>query len=206
MNDLPHPAQQKLINLLRDNQDEPLSIRELMDAIDAKSPSVVQHHLIQLERKGYLKRNPNNPRDYQILADSPDKQITYLNLYGMAQCGPNGGVLDGNPIDRIPVSSRLLSFPASQAFIVKAKGTSMKPRINSGDLVIAKKAPDVENNQIAVCVNDGEVLIKKIQKIYKSPNEITYNLISINPDQPAFTASRNFHIEGEVKGVLKYTV
>jgi repressor LexA len=206
MNSLLHPAQQKLIDLLRDNQDEPLSIRELMQCIDAKSPSVVQHHLMQLERKGYLKRNPNNPRDYQILADRPDKQITYLNLYGMAQCGPNGGVLDGNPIDRIPISSRLLSFPSTQAFLVKARGTSMKPRINPGDLVIAKKIQDVENNQIAVCVNDGEVLIKKIQRIYKSATEITYNLISINPDQPAFPASKNFHIEGEVKGILKYTI
>lgn len=201
-----HSAQLKLLTLLRDNKDEPLSIRQLMDEIEAKSPSVVQHHLVQLERKGYLKRNPNNPRDYQILADSPDKQFTYLNVYGMASCGPRGTIFDGNPIDRISISTRLLSFASCDAFIVKARGTSMKPRIYPGDLVVAKKAQDIENNKVAVCVNNGEVLIKKIQKIIKKSGEITYNLISINPEQPAFPASEDFRIAGEVKLVLKYTI
>lgn len=206
MSDYIHPAQIKLLALLKENRDEPLSIRELMEEIDAKSPSVVQHHLMQLEKKGYLKRNPNNPRDYQILADSPDKQFTYLNVYGMASCGPKGTIFDGDPIDRISISARLLSFASADAFAVKARGTSMKPRIYPGDLVIARKTPDVDNNKIAVCINNGEVLIKKIQKISKQSGEVTYNLISINHEQPPFLASEDFRIAGEVKLVLKYTV
>ena len=159
-----HPAQKKLIDILKDNFAEPLTIRQLQEYLGVSSPSVVQHHIFQLEKKGFLRRNPSNPRDYQILADSPEKRVVFINLYGMAQCGPSGSMLDGNPIDRIPVATKLLGFPASQAFLVKAKGTSMIPKINPGDLVIAKKSSDAPDDSIVVCCNNGEVLIKKDPK------------------------------------------
>ena len=58
----------------------------------------------------------------------------------------------------------LLGFPASQAFLVKAKGTSMIPKIYPGDLVIAKKSNHAADESIVVCCNNGEVLIKKFRK------------------------------------------
>jgi len=105
-----HQSQTKLLEILKQNWDEELTIRDLQNRIGASSTSVVTHHLFQLEKKGYLKRNPDNPRDYQILL-GPEKQIAYVNEYGPGQCGPNGSLLDGNPVDRIAISSRLLTFP-----------------------------------------------------------------------------------------------
>lgn len=192
-----HPIQKKLLELLIKNIDDQLTIREMQNILDVSSTSVVAHHLTQLEKKGYLKRNPANPRDYQILKDAPEKQITYLNLYGLAHCGPNGSVLDGNPVDRIPISIRVISFPSAEAFMVKAKGDSMEPKINEGDLVIARKTDDADSGSIVVCVNDGEALIKKIKK-----EERNIILISLNPKYQPFLASRNFKIEGEVRGVI----
>ena len=104
-----HVAQQKLIKILKNNITDPLTIRELQEELGVSSTSVVHHHIQQLEKKGYLRRNPSNPRDYQILADSPDKKITYINLYGLAHCGPEGRILDDDPIDRIPIASQILS-------------------------------------------------------------------------------------------------
>jgi repressor LexA len=153
--------------------------------------------LRQLEKNGYLKRNPYNPQDYQVLKDAPEKQITYLNLYGLAHCGPNGSVLDGNPVERIPISIRLISFPSAEAFMVKAKGDSMEPKINESDLVIARKTDDADSGSIVVCVNDGEALIKKIKK--EGRNVI---LISLNTKYQPFLAARNFKIEGEVRGII----
>ena len=89
-----HPTQKKLLVILKDNLDDPLTIREIQDILNISSTSVVAHHINQLEKKGYLKRNPNNPKDYQVLTDSPEKLITYLNLYGLANCGPKGSILD----------------------------------------------------------------------------------------------------------------
>ncbi|MFA5749743.1 MAG: ArsR family transcriptional regulator, partial [Candidatus Shapirobacteria bacterium] len=92
------PVQQKLLSTLKNNINNPLTVRELQEDLDLSSPSLVQHHIVQLEKLGYLKRNPTNPRDYQIVSDGPEKLITYLNLYGLAQCGPKGSLLDGDPI------------------------------------------------------------------------------------------------------------
>ena len=194
-----HRVQKKLLELLIKNIDNPLTIREMRDLLNLSSTSVVVYHLRQLEKKGYLKKNPYNPRDYQVLKDAPEKQITYLNLYGLAHCGPNGSILDGSPIDRIPISSRLLSFPSSEAFMVKAKGDSMEPKIHNGDLVIARKTNDANNGDIVVCVNDGEALIKKINK-----KGTIIILVSLNQKYDPFIAGKDFRVEGVVKGVLSY--
>lgn len=173
----------------------------MQEILGVSSTSVVAHHLKQLEKNGYLKKNPYNPRDYQVIKGSPEKQITYLNLYGLAHCGPNGSILDGSPIDRIAISTKLLTFPSSEAFMVKAKGDSMIPKINEGDFIIAKDNRNPENGSIVVCVNDGEALIKKI-RIEKDKNKKRYILISLNPKYPPFLAKDDFRVEGEVKGII----
>jgi len=193
-----HPIQDKLIEILSKNIDEPLTIREMQDLVGASSTSLIVHHMAQLEKKGYLKKNPQNPRDYQILK-KPDEAIAYLNLYGLATCGPEGSVLDGNPIDRVPLSSKFLSFPASKAFMVKAKGDSMLPKINNGDFVIVEKTNNADDGQIIVCVNKGQALIKKIKHGSKKDGAI---LISLNSEYEPFMAAEDFRIEGVVKGVI----
>jgi len=195
-----HKIQEKLLQILKKTITDPLTIREMQKELDISSPSVVYHHIQQLEKKGYLRRNPINPKDYQILADSPDKKITYLNLYGLATCGPKGSILDDTPIDRIPISSKILGFSSAEAFMVKAKGNSMMPKINDGDLVIAQKAKNAANGTVVVCVNNGEALIKKIQK---NKNII---LVSANSSYEPFVAADDFRIEGIVKGVYTYHV
>lgn len=196
-----HSIQQKLLKILKNNIDDPLTVRELQNALQASSPSVVHHHILQLEKKGYLRRNPSNPKDYQVLSDSPEKTITYVNLYGLAQCGSKGCILDGNPIDRIPIASKILGFSSLEAFMVKAKGGSMSPKINDGDLVIAKKSKQANNGTIAVCINNGEALIKKIVKKRK---EVI--LVSINPSHEPFVAAKDFRVEGIVRGLYTYKV
>ena len=193
-----HPAQEKLIELLSKNVEEPLTVRELQEAIGASSTSVVVHHMAQLEKKGYLKKNPNDSRDYQVLK-SPDKEIAYLNLYGLATCGPEGSVLDGAPIDRVPISTKFLSFASSKAFLVKAKGDSMLPKINAGDFVIVEKTNKAENGSMVVCVNDEKVLIKKIKQQSKKDRVI---LVSLNSEFEPFLAAEDFRVEGVVRGVI----
>jgi repressor LexA len=199
-----HQTQQKLLEILKANIDDPLTIRELQDCVGASSPSIVHHHITKLIEKGLLRRNPSNPRDYQVLSDNPDNNVVYLNVYGMAQCGPKGSILEGNPIDRIKISSKVLGFSAVDAFVVKARGNSMIPRINPGDLIIAKKVVAIDGGEVVVCVNNGEVLIKKVQKIPTESGNITYNLISLNPEFAPFTANEDFKVEGVVRGVLSY--
>lgn len=193
-----HRSQQQLLDLLAAPSEEPLTVRELQERIGASSTSVVVHHLQQLEKKGYLKRNPYNPRDYQVVESGPEDDVAVLNLYGLARCGPGGSILDGTPIDRVPIASRLLNVPAAEAFMMRAKGNSMAPRINEGDLVIARRTSEVRDGQVYVCVNDEECLIKTVRIV---GNRIL--LESINRDEyPIFEAAPDFRVEGEVRQIL----
>lgn len=193
-----HPTQVKLLKLLKDNIDTPLSMVELSAEADINSPGVLYHHLKQLETKGYLKRNPDNPKDY-IVMDSPEKAVVYINKYGMAQCGPNGSILDGTPIERIPVASLLLRFPASEAFIVEAKGDSMEPKIESGDIIIAKKQNHAESGEIVVCVFEEKALIKQYLIIGER-----HVLHSLNKNYELIDATADLRIEGVVKNIIRH--
>lgn len=171
-----------------------------MDRLKLSSPSLVQHHVQQLEKRGFLRRNPSNPHDYTVLSDSPDKQIAYINLYGLAHCGPSGLLLDGNPVDRIPISTRILGFPSDEAFMVKAKGDSMSPRINDGDIIVSRKSSKADSGDVVVCVKDGEVLIKKFQM---EKNQII--LTSLNSTYPTLFVGKGFCVVGLVKVVLSFS-
>jgi len=76
----------------------------------------------------------------------------------MAKCGPDGTVLSGSPIDKIPMYSKMLHFPADEAFMVKATGDSMEPRIHDGDIVIARKQNIADEGQIVICSLDSSVM------------------------------------------------
>lgn len=196
-----HPTQEKLLGLLKENINDPLTMRDLQEKLGLSSPSVVFHHIQQLEKKGFLRRNPSNPQDYQILSDGPEQKIAYLNMYGLAQCGPNGSILDGNPIERIPISTKILGFSSADAFLVKAKGNSMTPKIAEGDIVIVKKTNIAKDGDIVVCVNNGEALIKKFTK---TDNEVI--LSSLNTLFKPFNANHDdFRVEGVVRGILSYS-
>lgn len=199
MSDL-HPRQIKLLRLLKDHIDSPLTMIELSEEAEIYSPGVLYHHLRQLERKGYLKRNPDNPKDYNIL-DSPEKSVVYINKYGMAQCGPDGTLLSGNVIDRIPIASSLLRFPASLAFIVEARGDSMEPKIANGDVIIAKRQNFAESGDLIVCVHNEKVLIKQLllvaKRIVLNSLNNKYKLIEVPSDN-------DLRIEGIVKNIIHY--
>lgn len=190
-----HKTQKRLLEVLKTHETDPLTIRELQEELDLSSTSVVHHHIQQLEKKGYLRRNPSNPQDYQVLSDSPDQKITYLNMYGLAHCGPNGSVLDGDPVDRIPISTQILGFSSSEAFMVKAKGDSMEPRILDGDLVIARKSKFANDGEIVICRNNGEIMIKKL---------VNSLLVSLNQKYDPFLLGEDFEVQGIVRAVYSY--
>ena len=195
-----HPKQIKLLQLLRKNIDTPLTMKELSEEADITSPGVLYHHIRQLEKKGYLKRNPQNSRDYNIL-DSPEKQIVFINKYGTAQCGPDGSILSGDVIDRIPIASSLIRFPSSLAFIVEAKGDSMEPKISNRDIVIAKIQNYAESGDLVVCVYENKVLLKQFLHI---DQRVVLNSFNKNTKLIEVQNENDFKIEGIVKNIIHY--
>lgn len=174
-----HPKQQKLLNILQENQENPLTFTQIVQEMDEKSNNAVLHHLRQLEKKGYLKKNPNNSADYQIILE-PDNPVVYLQKYGSAKCGQNAIFVDCTPSETIPISPRLINCKAEDAFILEASGDSMEPKIYDKDLVICKKTTEFNNGDIVACSINGEAKIK----MYQREENGLILLISLNNKYP----------------------
>jgi len=198
-----HEKQLKLLELLKDNSDSPLTIKDLRATLEITSPGILYHHLAQLEKKGYLKRNPNNSKDYVVI-EKPESSVVYIGKYGTAHCGPNGVILDGNPIDYIAVATSLLRFAAKDAFIVEAKGDSMEPKIYEGDIIIAQKQTFANNGDIVVCSLNEEVKIKKYN--YSKGYQTLVSLNDIWHDPIVVTEKDTLVIAGVVKNILSYNL
>jgi repressor LexA len=68
------PRQRKVLEVIRDSvlrRGYPPSMREIGEAVGLTSTSSVAHQLTALERKGYLRRDPNRPRAVEVR--SPDE-------------------------------------------------------------------------------------------------------------------------------------
>jgi len=65
--------QRRVLEVIRNSVDRrgyPPSLREIGEAVGLTSPSSVAHQLAALERKGYLRKDPNRPRALEVV--SPD--------------------------------------------------------------------------------------------------------------------------------------
>src|ERR1700740_1601113 len=65
----PTERQRTILNVIRasvNSRGYPPSIREIGDAVGLTSTSSVAHQLRTLERKGYLRRDPNRPRAVDV--------------------------------------------------------------------------------------------------------------------------------------------
>src|SRR5882757_5475584 len=71
------PRQRRVLEVIRDSVERrgyPPSIREIGDSVGLTSTSSVAHQLVALERKGFLRRDPNRPRAVDVRR--PDEQRT----------------------------------------------------------------------------------------------------------------------------------
>jgi len=196
-----HPKQEQLLKILEKNQSDPLSLSELVQEMDVSSNNLVLHHLKQLEKKGYLKRDPYNSANYQVLT-IPEKPISYINFYGEARCGAEGCFIEGDPEDRIPMPSSLIKFRADNAFMIKAKGDSMEPDIREGDFIIAQKQDgNFHNGEIVVCSINGMAVIKEYER------DLYDNVLlkSFNKKHPTILISKDDQvlIVGKVEQIIK---
>lgn len=198
-----HPIQKKLLDYLKKEGDlEGLTLRELGEIIGVNHPYKIAYHLEKLQEKGYLRANPSNANDYEVLKD-PIEDISYVNLYQMpAHCGRGEALLaEERVIKRVPISTKEFGVNAN-AFLVQAKGDSMEPKIHDGDYVLGQVQADVTyQGQAAIVVHNDIPKIKRINKVGKR-----YILVSLNPNYPdkLVLTRDHFKIVGVVKGVIHF--
>jgi repressor LexA len=176
--------QRRVLEVIRDSIDRrgyPPSVREIGEAVGLSSASSVAHQLSVLQKKGWLRRDPNRPRALDVrlpgdalrpaslaprVADAPDEQHVpapaYVPLVGRIAAG--GPVLAEQAVEDVfPLPRELVG--EGTVFMLKVVGDSMvEAAICDGDWVVVRQQPTAENGEIVAAMIDGEATVKTYKR------------------------------------------
>jgi repressor LexA len=154
----------------------PPSIREIGDAVGLTSTSSVAHQLRTLERKGYLRRDPNRPRAVDVRGADDATPAVVTDVAGSdALPEPTfvpvlGRIAAGGPIlaeeaveDVFPLPRELVG--EGSLFLLKVVGESMiDAAICDGDWVVVRQQNVADNGDIVAAMIDGEATVKTFKR------------------------------------------
>jgi len=173
----------------------PPSVREICAATNLKSTATVHGYLVQLEKKGYIKRDPQKPRAIEIMNIVATKDLVNVPLVGKVTAGEP--ILAQENIESIfPLPKDML--PDAEVFMLSVKGDSMiNAGIFSGDYVLVKATNTAENGDIVVALIGDEATIKRFYK------ETDY--IRLQPENPSMAPIivKDLKILGKVVGLFR---
>lgn len=140
----------------------PPTVREICETVKLKSTSSVHSHLEQLERNGYIRRDPTKPRTIEIVDDTFNlarREVVNVPLLGTVAAG--APLLAQENIESyFPIPVEML--PNRETFMLTVKGDSMiEVGILSGDRVIVEQTDTAENGEIVVALLDDSATVKR---------------------------------------------
>jgi repressor LexA len=175
------PRQRKVLEVIRDWVERfgyPPSVREIGDAVGLTSTSSVHHQLRSLERKGYLRRDPNRTRAVDVrgpedVADAPvpADDTAAGDLHPAPAFVPLlGNIAAGGPILAEQAVESVFPLPREivgegTLFLLNVRGDSMiEAAITDGDWVVVRQQPVAENGEIVAAMIDGEATVKTFKR------------------------------------------
>jgi repressor LexA len=171
--------QRTILNVIRasvTSRGYPPSIREIGDAVGLTSTSSVAHQLRTLERKGYLRRDPNRPRAVDVRGSDETNAAVLTDVSGSdALPEPTyvpvlGRIAAGGPIlaeqaveDVFPLPRELVG--EGTLFLLKVVGDSMvEAAICDDDWVVVRQQHVADNGDIVAAMIDGEATVKTFKR------------------------------------------
>lgn len=187
------PRQKKILETIQRSVNEngyPPSMREIGDTVGLASLSSVTHQLSQLEKLGYLRRDPKRPRAMEVLmpltldrgagkadgtpsphAPGAGAAVTELpTALDTAMVPLVGRIAAGGPIladqvveDVMPLPHQLVG--QGELFMLKVAGDSMvDAAICDGDWVVVRRQADAANGDIVAALLDDEATVKTFRQ------------------------------------------
>lgn len=195
-------SQKEVLNQLIQCRDanESISVRTIAANLGI-STSLVSYTIKQFEKRGILKRNVYNPKDFTIIF-SASKTPVYFVKFIEAKCGADGCLNEDEVIDSVPIPIHQFSIVnPEKAILIRARGDSMEPNIVDGDMVLAEKiSGEPYPNRVYLVINNDQAFIKKFVKLNEHAS-----LVSLNPSYKAIPINEetNTRFIAEVKGILR---
>ena len=212
--------QRRVLEEIRDSVDRrgyPPSMREIGIAVGLTSPSSVAHQLAALERKGFLRRDPNRPRAIEVFMPGETKGVRYQDSApaafddtGVRDTRPEavdvpvlGRIAAGGPILAEEAVEDVFALPRQivgdgNLFLLKVVGDSMvDAAICDGDWVVVRQQSDAVNGDVVAAMLDGEATVKTFKR--KDGH------VWLMPHNPAYSPIDGDHavVLGRVQAVLR---
>ena len=202
--------QRRILDYIRETVERrgyPPTVREIGEAVGLVSPSSVAYQMGVLEKKGYLRKDPNRPRAVDVRPPSElmldDEEAVRAARPAPAYVPVLGRIAAGGPIlaeqaieDVFPLPREIVG--EGTLFLLQAKGDSMlDAAICDGDWVVVRQQPNANNGEIVAAMLDGEATVKT----YRQRD----GHIWLMPHNPAFEPilGDNASILGKVVAVLR---
>jgi repressor LexA len=169
------PRQRRILEVIRESvarRGYPPSVREIGEAVGLASPSSVAHQLTTLQKKGYLRRDPNRPRAVDVrLPESMDDEAdlraarptpAFVPVLGRIAAG--GPILAEQAVEEVfPLPRELVG--EGELFLLKVVGDSMiDAAICDGDWVAVRRQPVAENGDIVAALIEDEATVKTFRR------------------------------------------
>ena len=195
--------QRRLIAFFKQNtEQEGLTLREIANQVWASHPQTVLNKLNQLVFRGYFVKDD---RWYRLLREDVENKlddIVQLPIYGFAQCGNKGKqIIDEYSQEKMPVTIAFIgTSDIKNCCFVRAKGNSMEPKIQDGDLVLIRQQPSYDESDFVFVLHNQ---LPKLKKIINQNGH--YMLESINRffDKVEIDPYDETKVIGVVKKVIK---
>jgi repressor LexA len=199
--------QRRVLEVIRDSIERrgyPPSVREIGEAVGLSSASSVAHQLSVLQRKGWLRRDPNRPRALDVRLPGEMSGNAEQSAAALAGSGAASGVDEASAprptyvplVGRIAAGGPVLAeqavedvFPLPRElvgegtlFMLKVAGDSMvDAAICDGDWVVVRQQPTAENGEIVAAMIDGEATVKTYKRrdghVWLLPHNAAYEPI-----------------------------
>ena len=201
--------QKRILQFIRDHQSEhgyPPTIREIGNAADISSTSVVDYNLRALERGGMILRDREVSRGLRTVGPAPVARPTMVRIPIV------GRIAAGEPIEALEQHDDFLELGAGTVpdgcYALQVKGKSMiEDLIDDGDLVVIRPQDSANNGDIVVALlmsqgpsTEGVATLKRIyqerDKVRLQPANATMQPMYVDPDQ--------VRVRGKVVSVHRY--
>lgn len=191
------PVQQELydwvVEYIRQHQHSP-SIRQMMIAMNLKSPAPVQSRLEHLRKKGYISWQEGKARTLRVLQAKRGVPVLGAIAAGsMVEVFPN--IVEHLDLSSLPLKPR--------DFALRVRGDSMiDALIGDGDIVIMRPVDDPDK------LKNGTIVAARVESTTTLKYFHRYaNIITLKPANPNYYPMKfdadNVDIQGQLVGVWR---
>jgi len=193
-----------------DRHGYPPTVREIGEAVGLASPSTVHAHLANLERAGYLRRDPTKPRALELVGRERAPAAEDVGEAGRVRVLPLvGQIAAGAPllaeenVEQHIAVPEPLSSGVGEEFLLRVRGDSMiEAGILEDDYVVVRRQQTASNGDIVVAlVGDDEAADEAtVKRFFREDGRVR-----LQPENSALEPLYPAHVQllGKVTGVFR---